>query len=67
MLEKIQETHVNSSTARNEGNDVDVTNDPTTILFEDALKAAERVVLYFHGQVGMFSIGFDLLGFMVVI
>lgn len=63
MLEKIQESQLNSSsTASNESSDADVTSDPTTILFEDALRAAERVVLYFHGQVGMFSIALTYSG-----
>ncbi|GJJ74835.1 abhydrolase domain-containing protein 12 [Entomortierella parvispora] len=55
VLEKIQESHAKSSTESNESNETDSTgteNDPTTILFEDALKTAEKVVLYFHGQVG---------------
>jgi hypothetical protein len=55
-LERIQATEQHSSASQN-GNNSEVgpngvMNEKTEAIFEGALKVAENVVLYFHGQVG---------------
>ena len=56
MLERIQEMESNHAAAsKGSLNSIDSegsTNDPASDIFEEALKTAEKVVLYFHGQVG---------------